>query len=147
MIDLGKILGIVNTIADKDGGYHSNKRRAAVVAYEGFSVSDFLAEYRSTIHLACIPLALVFAGIGWARRKHGAEACALWFSLSTLFVGVAWYTRDSEVVPVDVNGKPGASAPTGIEAFKHWLDNKADELDKTDPGWDSRTTTRVFRSV
>lgn len=144
MVDLSKIFDVVDVIADKDKGYRTNKRRAAVVAYEGFNLADFVRDNRFSIHLTASTLCVVCGGIGWIRREHGAEALALWFSLSGLFGCVAWYTRAGEAA-IDSEGKPVESDTTkAANKVVAMLDKKAAELDKVDPGWDERTIRRVL---
>lgn len=108
------------------------KRRAAVVAHDGFALSDFFDAHRSTVCLGAFGAAVVFALLALLRRKHGTEAVALWLSLSALSAGIGYAAMPKEA--------GDGSQTDGILAM---IDKRANSLDSTEPGWDEATLRRV----
>lgn len=133
MVEISDIFKILDPIANKDGAYRTNKRRAAVVAHDGFSLADFFRDNRVNIHVGSLVLSGVFGGIGWLRRERGAEALALWFGLSAVCGAVGWYTRDSQDGDVRM-----------VDKVTSYLDYRADMLDRAEPGWDQKAIDRVL---
>lgn len=146
--DFGKLLEIAGFASNAVPSVRTNKRRAAVVAHDGFTLADFYNAHRNAIAGASAGLSLACAVTGYVRRKHGAEAISLWFGLSALFACMAYLSMSvEETGTTGTDGGPvtsnNAKVPSMLKKAEDWLDRRASDLDKSEPGWDDSTIKRI----
>ena len=118
------------------------RRRAAVVGHDSHMVMDWYQTARPALFWGSLAAALGSGVMLWLRRKHGTEALISWGALTLVSGGVAWMTRP---------GGPGAGAApkagesdSAIAATYRWLDQRASELDRAEPGWEAAALARLM---
>lgn len=116
----------------------SVKRRAAVIAHDGFAVVDWYATAKPWIFGGSVATALGAAVMAAYRRERGPEAIASWLFASVVSAGVAWVTRPT--MTPGATGAPGDS----LAKVNALLDARAIRLDQTDPGWQNRALGRLL---
>lgn len=115
------------------------KRRAAVVAHDAYLTIDGYMAAKPTLFYGGLMLGLLGAVMAVKRRRQGPEAVAAWVVASGLGATTAYLTRPT------VNGSAGT--PGGMPALEKvntWLDARALELDRTEPGWDQLALARLL---
>jgi hypothetical protein len=120
------------------------KRRAAVVAHDGFLALDTYHHVKPTLFVAGLVGTVGSAIALYARRRRGPEAWGVWAMAMGISAGVAWVARPGAT--------PGNRLPTASEgqgqpalaAVNAWLDRRAAALDRSEPGWEEKALSRLF---
>jgi hypothetical protein len=115
------------------------KRRAAVVAHDAYAAIDGYLAAKPTLFYSGL---LVTAGgvvMAIKRRKQGPEAIASWLVAAGIGATTAYLTRPQ-------NEQAGATAGVtpALATVNAWLDARASQLDRTEPGWDQRALARLL---
>lgn len=143
---LSKVVGSVTVDGKQAAKLATNlvpatpRRRAAVVLHEGFAGLDLYQRVRPKVFVGSLAVALGATGMAWWRRRNGAEAITSWGALAALAGVVAYLTRPSAGTGTPVTG------PTTQDRVYHWLDARAQVLDRTRPGWEEAALRRVVGS-
>lgn len=116
----------------------SVKRRAAVVAHDGFAVVDWYAANRVYIFGGSAAFSFAALVMAWVRRERGPETIAAWLVAAMVSGGVAYVTRPTSA--------PGAEVAPGdsLARVNALLDARAAKLDQTEPGWQARSLSRLL---
>lgn len=113
------------------------RRRAAVVAHDGYEVVDTWVKVQPAVFVGGL-IGMAVSGMAlWGRRRAGPEAWAMYVGMFGASAAAAWTARPQTPAPV----APGAPAPA--TPLMAWLDARAAKLDKTEPGWDAQALARV----
>ncbi len=113
------------------------KRRAAVVAHDSFRLVDGYIEARPTIFYGSLMASAAAGAMAVKRRSHGVEAVAAWSIVAMVSAGVAWVTRPTPATTA-AQGRPP------LEQVNAWLDQRAAQLDQSEPGWQDRALVRLL---
>lgn len=117
---------IISAVQSLQSSANLTKRRAAVVAHDGFEAVDTWVAIRPPLFVLGL-LGLAGAGMMlWLRRKKGGEALALWGAGFAASGMLAWTCRP----PEDTVAQGSA-----LDETEKYLDSRAAVLDKAEPGW------------
>ncbi len=115
------------------------KRRAAVVAHDAYAAIDGYMAAKPTLFYGGLLVAAGGAMMAIKRRKQGPEAVAAWIVASGAGAVTAYITRPGN----EQAGAPAGGTPA-LATVNTWLDARALELDRTDPGWQERALGRLL---
>lgn len=118
------------------------RRRAAVVEHDSYSVMNGYQLLRPKLFWGSLGAMLGSGVMLWLRRKHGVEAWASWGTILAASSVTAYVTRPGGA------GDPGKAKPGEIDdtlaKTYRWLDARAAELDKQEPGWEEKSLSRLM---
>lgn len=120
------------------------RRRAAVVAHDGYLAADTWVKARPTVFASSlVGIALSAAGL-WFRRKKGPEAVTLYSATLVASAAGAWISRPGQGGAVAPGAAPGSAHADRGAQLTAWLDARAKKLDQSEPGWESTALKRVM---
>ena len=118
------------------------RRRAAVLGHDSYGVMVGYQTLRPKLFWASLAAAIGSGTMLWLRRKRGVEAWASWGAVLVVSSGAAYMTRPGGV------GDPGKAQPGELDdtlaKTYRWLDQRANELDVSEPGWEERTLSKML---
>ncbi len=124
--------------------YTQNRARIAALTELGYEGLDFYQQFQPTLFI----LGVVGTAIGsaaLAKRRKNPEAVALYSLITVGSALTAWLTRPAMLRPAPAPLPPNSTASTPIlGSTLGWLDRRAENLTRNDPGWESRNLARLL---